>query len=82
MTEAHERVLTFTVTLRVPAGLKRNIRLRRIEEAQAKLEALLMGYASTLLPEAESIEVSGTWNYRLYEDSRHIRLPPTPENTL
>ena len=49
----------------------------RLREARLRVEE-----GNALPSEAESIEVSGTWNYRLYEDSRHIRLPPTPENTL
>jgi hypothetical protein len=80
-TTEHTRVLTITVRLEVPQGLKRNIRLQRINEVIDKFEALLRGYVPGVFPWAESMEVSATWDYRQFETHRQSALPSTIENT-
>lgn len=79
-TNEHARVLTLTVRLEVPQGLKRNIRLQRVSGIIDKFEALLRGYVPGVFPWAESMEISATWDYRQFEQHRRSTLPSTTDN--
>ena len=79
---ASPRVLTINFELRVPEGLRANIRGKRLEAAVARLIGAVQGVVPAVFPWADRISVSYAWSYQWWADGEEIVLPATAENTV
>jgi len=76
------RVLTITAELRVPQGLRRDIRFTRVQEAVDALKVALASAAASSFPWADQLVLSHDWSYQWDTDTVEIALPKTEYNTV
>lgn len=79
---ASPRVLTITFRLRVPKGLRANIRGKRLDDAVARIVGAVQGLVPAVFPWADRITVDTRWDYQWWEHTEEISLPVTPQNTV
>jgi len=76
-------VLTLTFELRVPPGLKANIRGTRVAAAINGLRAAVVATAPIVFPWADRVDMQATWAYVWEERGRETTtLAPTADNTI
>ena len=76
------RVLTIAFELHVPEGLRRDIRGQRLEQAVARITGAVQGLVPAVFPWADRVVVRTAWDYRWWEDTETISMPPTDDNTV
>jgi hypothetical protein len=76
------RVLELKIKLRVPKGLKRDIRWARIDRALDSIEAYFIENLGFIFPWADKMEFSHEWKYVWAEETRTVTLPASDENTV
>jgi hypothetical protein len=81
-TQFSPRVLTITAELRIPPGLRRDIRFVRVEEAVNTIRTQLAAAAGTAFPWADTLVVAHDWSYRWDTGLTEIALPKTEHNTV
>ncbi|MEU8085745.1 hypothetical protein AB0B57_19305 [Micromonospora sp. NPDC049101] len=79
---ASPRVLTITFQLRVPEGLRANIRGKRLDTAVSRIVGAVQGVVPAVFPWADRITVRSSWDYQWWEDQEEITLPATEDNTV
>lgn len=79
---ASPRVLTITFRLRVPEGLRANIRGKRLDDAIARIVGAVQGLVPAVFPWADRITVDTRWDYQWWEHVEEIALPATEHNTV
>ncbi len=79
---ASPRVLTISFHLRVPEGLRANIRGKRLDNAVARIVGAVQGIVPAVFPWADRITVQSSWSYQWWEAQEDITLPVTGDNTV
>ncbi|GAA2911407.1 hypothetical protein Acy02nite_89830 [Actinoplanes cyaneus] len=68
--------------MRVPKGLRANIRGKRLDTAVARIIGAVQGIVPAVFPWADKIDVESNWSYVWWEQPETITLPTTDENTV
>ncbi|WP_328940358.1 hypothetical protein OG259_00695 [Streptomyces sp. NBC_00250] len=77
------RVLRITIELRVPVGLRKNVRFERVKTAAEAFKSAIQALAGQVFPWANEMRVRTEWSYAWYDDQPEpIQLPATAENSL
>lgn len=79
---ASPRVLTITFRLRVPEGLRANIRGKRLDDAVSRIVGAVQGLVPAVFPWADRITVDTRWDYQWWEQTEELALPATGQNTV
>lgn len=76
------RVLRMTFEFRVPEGLKRDIRFKRVEAAAERITSAVQVLTPTVLPWADQVTVNWDWSYRWYTNEDVLTMESTENNTV
>jgi hypothetical protein len=76
------RVLRLTYEIRVPPGLRTNIRATQLDKAVDRITGSVQGTVEAVFPWADGISARAEWSYVWRDDSEELRLAKTEQNTV
>src|SRR4051794_39642734 len=79
---ASPRVLTITLQLHVPEGLRANIRGKRLETAVARIIGAVQGVVPGVSRGAAGIRPRSSWASQWFDDPEEIPLSAPAENPV
>lgn len=76
------RVLRLTYEIRVPQGLRTNIRSTQLDKAVDRITGSVQGAVEAVFPWAEEITARSEWSYVWRDDTEGVKLAKTELNTV
>ncbi|MFF5265302.1 hypothetical protein ACFY4C_41010 [Actinomadura viridis] len=76
------RVLRLTYEIRVPQGLRANVRSAQIDKAVDRITGSVQGAVETVFPWADEMSVRSEWLYAWRDDTERVALVKTEQNTV
>ena len=76
------RVLRLTYEIRVPQGLRTNIRATQPDKAVDRITGSVQGAVEAVFPWADELSARAEWSYVWRDDSEDVKLTKTEQNTV
>lgn len=76
------RVLRLTYEIRVPQGLRTNIRATQLDKAVDRITGSVQGAVEAVFPWADVVSARAEWSYVWRDDSEDLKLAKTDQNTV